>query len=267
MGRGAITADTLVWTEGMANWQRAGDIPGLFSGTGSSPVILPAEAHAAHGGYGGGPMSIELGIWELTWRSVVLWIGLIFFPLTPWVVAMYSRWMVSRVHVPQRPNLAFTGRAVTLLWYFAALVLLAIVATISSDLVNVVLIFAQPLLYWLLVKWFVANLSSDGQPLALSFSGSYWVYLGWNVLMVLSAFTIIGWAWVYVAQMRWICRHVQGTRREIVFHASGLEFLWRSLVTLFACLFIIPIPWVLRWFIGWQVSQLVLVERGAHAKA
>ena len=31
IARGTITADTLVWTEGMANWQRAGEIPGLLA--------------------------------------------------------------------------------------------------------------------------------------------------------------------------------------------------------------------------------------------
>ena len=29
---GTVTADTLVWSEGMANWQRAGDVPGLDVG-------------------------------------------------------------------------------------------------------------------------------------------------------------------------------------------------------------------------------------------
>ena len=30
IARGMVNADTLVWTEGMAGWQKAGDIPGLF---------------------------------------------------------------------------------------------------------------------------------------------------------------------------------------------------------------------------------------------
>ncbi len=38
-------ADTLVWTEGMASWQKAGEIPGLMSGMsgGSSPLAAPQE--------------------------------------------------------------------------------------------------------------------------------------------------------------------------------------------------------------------------------
>jgi hypothetical protein len=67
--------------------------------------------------------------------------------------------------------------------------------------------------------------------------------------------------------MRWICSNIEGTRREIVFKATGLEYLWRAVVFLLGCALIIPIPWVARWFLGWQASQLVLVERGAHADA
>jgi hypothetical protein len=39
---GIVTAATLVWSEGMAGWQKAGDIPGLLSGH-SDPA---AEPHA-----------------------------------------------------------------------------------------------------------------------------------------------------------------------------------------------------------------------------
>ena len=35
IARGTVTADTLVWSEGMAGWQKAGEIPGLFSSASS----------------------------------------------------------------------------------------------------------------------------------------------------------------------------------------------------------------------------------------
>ena len=92
-----------------------------------------------------------------------------------------------------------------------------------------------------------------------------WAFIGWNILFALSILTIIGWAWVYVAQMRWFCRNVQGTRREVTFTGTGLEFLWRAIVAAIACLFIIPIPWMYRWFGQWLASQTVLAERGASA--
>ena len=88
----------------------------------------------------------------------------------------------------------------------------------------------QIVLYWLFLKWLVANLASNGQSLGLSFSGSFWAYFGWSILAVISVITIIGWAWVYTAMMRWICSNIQGTRREVVFTGTGLEMLWRTIV-------------------------------------
>jgi hypothetical protein len=38
--------------------------------------------------------------------------------------------------------------------------------------------------------------------------------------------------------------------------------LWRTLVFSIGCAFIIPIPWLLRWYTKWYASQFALVERG-----
>jgi hypothetical protein len=265
IARGTVTAETLVWTEGMVNWQKAGEIPGLLSGD-LGPPALPHEGGLPMntGGQGGGPLSIEFGIWEFTWRTLVLTVGSLFVIPFPWVVVMYCRWLVSRIHVPQRPNLGFTGRPLDLWWYFLAIVLFVCVGLTGIKFLNLIVFLGQIILYWLVVRWFVANISSDGQPLPLRFEGSFWGYLGWNVLAVLSAITIIGGAWVHTAQMRWMCRHVAGTRRVIIFNGSGLNLLWRGLVTAIACVFIIPIPWAVRWFARWYVSQVVLLERRAY---
>src|ERR1700694_591837 len=90
---GTVGADTLVWSEGMAGWQKAGDIPGLLAGASGPPPVLQAGGPlTTAGGPAGGPLSIDFGIWEFTWRSVVLWIGLVFVIPVPWVLVMYSRW-------------------------------------------------------------------------------------------------------------------------------------------------------------------------------
>ena len=72
IARGTVTADTLVWSEGMAGWQRAGEIPGLFSSA-SGPPAVPRSGGppAGAGGYGGGALSIDLGLWEFLGRSLV----------------------------------------------------------------------------------------------------------------------------------------------------------------------------------------------------
>jgi hypothetical protein len=262
---GRIDADTLVWTEGMAAWQKAGEIPGLMSAA-SSPLagFVSGRPVTRAGAVDSGSLLIDFGIWEFIWRSVVFFIGAILVIPLPWVLAMYCRWIVSCTQVPARPNLTFTGRPVTALWWFlGAIVLIICLSLTGVRYLNSLTILIQLGLYWLAIKWFVANLASNGQPLGLSFSGSFWGYLGWNILAALSIITIIGWAWVYTAQMRWMCRHIEGTRRDVVFEATGLQYLWRAIVTLLACSFIIPIPWALRWFMRWHASQTVLVERTA----
>jgi len=216
------------------------------------------------GGYaGGGILSLEMGIWDFTWRSIVLFLGLLVVIPTPWVVPWYINWFASCVQVPGRPNLSFTIRPGTIaLWYFGTIVVLIFLGGIGrtadsraiGDLGGIV----QFVLYWLFLRYLVANTASNGQPLGLSFSGSVWGYLGYNILMVLAIFTIIGWAWVYTAQIRWICRNIQGTRRQVVFNGTGLEFLWRAIVAAIASAFIIPIPWVYRWMLNWQLSQTEL---------
>jgi len=224
-----------------------------------------APSLVSGGGYGGGLLSIDFEILEFTWRSIVLLIGLVLIIPAPWAMVWYLRWIVPCLRVPGRPNLGFTGQAMTLVpWYFGALVLLVAVSLSDIQWLNNLMFLVQIALYWLLLKWMVANLASNGQPLGLSFSGSFWAYLGWTILAAISVITIIGWAWVYVASIRWVCRNIQGTRREVIFTGTGLEFLWRSIVTVLACVFIIPIPWMYHWFMRWMVSQTVLAERG-HA--
>lgn len=274
IARGVVGADTLVWTEGMAAWQKAGEIPGLMSAA-SGPPTMPysggppaSAAGLSRGASGSGALSIDFGIWEFVWRSLVFLVGAVFVIPLPWVLVMYCRWIVSCTHVPARPNLTFTGQPVTVLWwYLGAIVLIICLSLTGIRYVNALTFPIQLGLYWLAIKWLVANIASNGQPLGLSFSGSFWGYLGWNILAVLSAITIIGWAWAYTAQMRWVCRHIDGTRREVVFKASGLQYLWRTVVTVLACSFIIPIPWAVRWMMRWHASQIVLVERTAYAAA
>jgi hypothetical protein len=286
-----VTAETLVWTEGMANWQKAGDVPGLFSGPSGPPAFPQSDGPLMNaGGHAGGSLSIDFGIWEFVWRSLVLSFGLIFIIPGPWVILMYCRWIVSCVRVPQRPNLAFTGRLVDLMWFYALVLLVIAAAWTQFKALSFAVDVVQLVVYWLLVKWFIANLSSNGQPLGLQFSGSFWGFLGWSVLAALSIITIIGWAWVYVAQIRWMCRHIGGTRRDVVFNGTGLEFLWRTLAivlgfagagfiavmfasilpeflkyivgfALFLLLAFGVLPWAYRWQFRWLVSQVALVEK------
>jgi hypothetical protein len=263
IARGAVTADTLVWSEGMAGWQRAGDIPGLAPGASDRPPAIPGSgAPLAHDGvYGSGSLSIDPPIWSFLGRSLVFVIGMLLVIPAPWTATSFYRWFASHIYVPGRPNFGFTGQPGDIWYVFVATGLLTYVGGSDLDYLQYLAIPIQGFLSWMVVRWIAANLSSNGQRLPIAFNGSALGYVGWYLLLYISAITIIGWAWVITAWMRWNCRNIGGTHREVVFNASGLEMLWRTIVFAFACAFIIPIPWMLRWYTRWYVSQFALVDR------
>ena len=265
--RGIVRADTLVWTEGMAGWQKAVEIPGLVSGGSGPPAVLQAGGQVmAAGGYGGGALAADLPVWPLFGRTLLYIVGLVLIVPLPWIVTSLYRWLVSRLYVPGRPNLAFTGRVGDIWYVFIALALLIYVGT-TSNYVQLVSIPIQAFLSWMIIRWVTGNLSSNGEPLPITFTGNVWTFIGWQVVLYLSFITIVGWAWVVTAMTRWICANISGTRREVIFNASGLEVLWRTIVFGIACAFLIPIPWMLPWYGKWYASQFAVVERGTYANA
>jgi hypothetical protein len=271
IAQGVVRPDTLVWSEGMAGWQKAAEIPGLVSGGGAPPIIpaggppmMGGGSYTGAGSAAGGSLSVDFGIVEFIWRTLVMLIGSCLIIPIPWLFVWYTQWIVSCVRVPGRPNLSFTGTAMALVpWFFGFIVVAIVVGYIGSQILSAAFYIVQIVLYWMLLKWMVANIASNGQPLGLSFTGSVLGYIGWNLLFAISVITIIGWAWVAAAQLRWMYRNIEGTRREIIFRGSGLGILWRGIVAAILCGFIIPIPWVYRWIMNWFASQTELAPRGS----
>jgi hypothetical protein len=216
-----------------------------------------------------GPLSLDVGLWPLLGRSLLYLFGIILVATAPWAATNFYRWIVARVRVPGRPELAFTGQAGDIWYVFVTLGLCSHAALRLPDyyLVQLILISVDLFLSWTILRWLLGNLSSAGQRLPISLKASALGYLGWYLRLYLSFITIIGWAWVITAWMRWICRNISGTRREVTFDASGWAMLWRTLLFAIGCVFFIPIPWVLRWYATWYTSQFGLVERGALATA
>jgi hypothetical protein len=264
---GRVTAETLVWTEGMAGWQKAGEVPGLMAGGGAPPAFPQSGAVMSAGGHGGSALSLDIGVWSFLGRGLLLVIGLFLVIPAPWTSTSFYRWVASRIRVPGRPNFAFDGQPLDIWYVFVITGLMSYAGLSGSNWVHLIAIPLQAFLSWMIVRWVASNLSSNGQPLPIAFTGSALTYVGWSVLTYISLITIIGWAWVITAWMRWNCRNISGTRREITFLATGWEVLWRTVLFVLACAFLIPIPWVLRWYTTWYVSQFALVERGAYANA
>ena len=264
IANGSVTAETLVWSEGMAGWQKAGDIPGLLAGASGSPVVPPSGLSLTTGGATiAQQISADFSIWELLGRSLLYLIGFLVVIPAPWVATSFYGWFVERLHVPHRPNLGFTGKPGDIWYVFVMMALCTYAGALPDFFLVYILIPVQAFLSWMTVRWIVANLSSDGRQLPLSFQGNPWAYVGWYLLLYISAITIIGWGRVITAWMRWMCRNIAGIRRNIVFNASGWQVLWRTMVFAFGCILIIPIPWVLGWYTRWYVSQFALVERTA----
>jgi GYF domain 2 len=264
IANGTVRADTLVWTEGMAGWQKAAEVPGLMASAGGPPV-LPMGGPPPMMGAGGGPghaLSADLPLWGLLGRSIVYIIGMVFVIPAPWVAVWFYRWFASRLQVPGRPNFSFTGQVGDIWWAFILLALLGLVGAYDPTY-QLIAFILQAVLSWVVLRWAVSNLASNGQKIPTAFDGSIWGYIGWQLLLIISFITIIGWAWVITAMLRWICRNISGTRREILFNASGWEVLWRSIVFALLCFLIIPIPWMLRWYGQWYVSQFSLAPHGA----
>lgn len=210
----------------------------------------------------GRPLSLEIGLWGLLGRGLLFSIGVILLIPAPWVATMFFRYIVEHLHVPGRPDMRFNGRVSDIWWVFVMLGLCSYAAQVDYIPVQLLAIVVQAFLGWMAIRWFVSNLSSIGVKLPIAFKGSVWAFIGWTLALTFSMVTIIGWAWVITAFLRWNCRNVSGTHREVTFNGSGLGVLWRTVVWFFGTVLIIPIPWVLRWYATWYTSEVILVERG-----
>jgi hypothetical protein len=227
------------------------------------PRAHPGQSLTNADGYSGIALSADFSIWEMVGRALIFVIGFLLVIPAPWVATSFYRWFASCIRVPQRPNLGFSGQPMDIWWVFMLLAACTYADFTGIPFARLLVIPVQAYLSWMTMKWIVANITSNGQPVQLSFLGDALHYVGWYVLLSISFITIIGWAWVTTAWTRWMFRNIEGTRREIVFNASGLDVLWRTLVFAIGCAFIIPIPWVLGWYTRWYLSQVALAPRAA----
>src|ERR1051325_315745 len=77
---GTVRPDTLVWTEGMAGWQKAAEVPGLMA-AGGPPAVPYGGAPPVMGGAGmasGNALSLNMEIWDFTWRTFLFLLDSIF---------------------------------------------------------------------------------------------------------------------------------------------------------------------------------------------
>lgn len=249
IARGQITRDTLVWTAGITSWTKAGEVPGLMGGV---PAPLPPAMPGS-----GDRILTTLRTWPLFGRMLLLMLGNLLVIPAPWVNTSFYRWLIAALVLPNRKPLGFTGKAGDIWYVFIIGALAGWIGTAHFGL-QLLMIPVTAWVYVAVLRWGLANLVWEGQTTKLTFTGGYGGFIGWWLLFMLSFITIIGWAWVCTAMFRWLCEHIEGSRWQMGFVGSGWGVLWRSLLFVLGCMFIIPIPWLLRWYTRWYITQFTL---------
>jgi hypothetical protein len=198
-------------------------------------------------------------------------VGQILIVPSPWTTTRFYRFLCENVSLPNSRRFRFTGGPGEI-WYIvigigvlAALPEFAKHAPGMTDydpvmlfVIQVALAIVDWCLTLALIHWFVANVQSDDRRMSPEFGGGLLAFIGWQLLLGLSLFTVIGWAWVLGGYMRWMCRSIRGNAM-FDFTGSGFAILWRTVVFLALCSLILPIPWMLRWLANWYVSHITVV--------
>ena len=228
---------------------------------------IPSARAAVQLDFGGTAMQL------LGWLLLAIVSALVVIPLA-WVYAATGRWVCRNVKFSDGTTAAFRGTGGQILgWiilYLAVIIGFQFANTAIArqpslaglallPLLFVVYIAALVAILLKIIGWVVSNVElSSGPP--LSFTGTFMELVGWNLLIVLSAVTIIGWAWATGALYRWYARNTRGQGIEFQLLGKGHQILWRTLVTVLASMLIIPIPWMYLWLMRWFVQNFSMTR-------
>lgn len=262
---GAISPETPLFASGMPDWRMAGGIErfaSLFASgpaasvapSSLSPVPQPLPDMTA------GHLSADLPVWGFLGRSLLMALGLLLIVPAPWTSTAYYRWIFDKVSLPNGERFAFSGRAGDI-WF----VFLAYGALIWIDEIRYGSLIALVASWYLnirLMRWCAQKLNSQTGRVKIAFEGGFFAYAGWSLLLAASVLTIVGWAWVVKYMYRWLCRNTRGTV-VFDFDATGLAILWRTLAFIALSVFVIPIPWALRWYVAWMISRIAIAPASA----
>lgn len=205
------------------------------------------------------------GIQALGWGLLYILSAIFFIPLA-WGLAALFRWIIRELSFSDGRRAEFEGRGIELFWYFIIYIVVAILLSVFGYFVPSLSIVFQLLLFpiglyldFIILQWLINNVRMNDDQY-LEFNGEILPFIGWLLLSIISIITIIGWAWVYAAFIRWIAKKTNVGLDYFEFNGSGLEILWRCIVVGIASMFIIPIPWVTVWYIKWLVSETSLIS-------
>ena len=244
----------------MAGWQKAGEIPGLMSGGGAPPAMPQGGAAAANASAGrGGQLSFEPGLWPLLGRAILFVIGTLLVIPSPWVAVSNYRWAAARLTVPGRPNFGFMGQ-VGDIWYVFVLTALCSYVGLTHSTALKLLVIAEGRALLDYLRWIVANLSSK-RPTASRHLRRQLARL-WLVRADVCFDHYhhrlgLGGDRLDALELPQHCRHATrspvqgGWIAGVVANARVRDRL---------CVSDPDLPWVLRWYAQWYVSQVPSLE-------
>ena len=206
-----------------------------------------------------GPLQPSLPIWGLLGRILLYALGLVFIIPSPWTTTMLYDFLCRHVVLANGKRFKFTGQPADIWPVLVGVAVLFWLQQIHQTWATVIGMLGSWVLMVLVIRWFCSKLTTEDDSMKLSFVGEIAAYVGWNILLIVSFVTIIGWAWVAKAMVQWMCRNVTGNVR-FEFNATGLEILWRSFAFALLGIFIVPIPWLMRWWVNWFISQFSASE-------
>jgi len=208
------------------------------------------------------------GLQALGYGLLYIILSVLIIPAAWGAVPLY-RWFVRNLSFSDGTETSFTGRGGEIWDIFALAMIIIYIPQLPSRMENseaaalvsiflpITLLPISTVLWLKTVRWFVAHIALSCGT-SLRFVGAYGPYLGWTVLLVLSFFTVIGWAWAAVAMTRWLCRNVAGAQLRVVFEGGGWGLLWRGIVAALASIIVIPIPWMATWIVRWFARNMVV---------
>ncbi len=212
------------------------------------------------------------GFQALGWGLLAGVLSLLVIPAA-WGAVVLWRWFVRNLSFSDGTEASFEGRGGEIWGYYVIAMLFVFVPqlfrAVEDPAASLFVWIGLPILLlpisaavWLkIIRWFFSSIRLSCGT-SLSFKGNYGPYLGWTLLVILSVYTIIGWAWASVAMLRWVCRNIEGGSNHLVFIGNGWGLLWRCFVAALASIFIIPAPWMAVWIVRW-FSRNMLIRQPA----
>ena len=215
----------------------------------------PASTQEVHLEFvGTGLQALGWGLWAVLLTILIIPAG--------WGAAALARWHVRNLAFSDGTKAHFAGTGSQIWGWYILLMVLNLALNFIPFVGPIIYIFAAIGIYLVIARWFYRNLiPSSGET--LTFTGRYWPYLGYTLLFAISIYSVIGWAWVATALMRWVCRNISIPGHEVVFVGRGWDALWRGFVVLLGSLLIITIPWMIVWYLRWIMRNVIWLRSAA----